>query len=200
MTVKSEIRLIETKDSAEVLEIYKPYVLNTHITFEYDVPTAPEFLKKIEDISSEYPWLVYLENEKILGYAYGSIHRYRTAYKWSAESTIYLAEPVKGKGIGRLLYKTLFGILKMQGYFNVYAGVGLPNKPSERLHKSMGFNELGVFKNIGYKLGKWHDTKWFQLHLNEHIPDPPLPKKIAEIRDSPEFMNILQNANKKLKN
>ena len=84
--------------------------------------------------------------------------------------------------------------MKLQGYFNVYAGVGLPNKKSEEFHKALGFTELGVFKNIGYKLGAWHDTKWFQLQLREHILNPPPPRLIAEVKDSLEFKKILSQS------
>jgi len=172
---KYEIRLIQDNDTQAVLDIYAPYVLNTYITFEYDVPTFAEFSKKIRTITSQYPWLVCLQNDRIIGNAYAGEHRHRTAYKWSPESTIYLSEDVFGMGIGHVLYTTLFDILRLQGFFNVYAGVGIPNERSEKLHRSVGFEELGIFKNVGYKLGKWHDTKWFQLHLQAHIINPPLP-------------------------
>ena len=198
MDSKYRIRLIQEPDAQAVLDIYKPYVLNTYITFEYEVPTLEEFKEKIKTITSEYPWLVCFINDEIIGYAYGSKHRYRTAYNWSPESTIYIKEGFHGKGIGRVLYSTLFEILKLQGYFNVYAGVGIPNERSERLHRSVGFEELGIFKKVGYKLGKWHDTKWFQLHLQEHIIDPPLPKSIDEIETNPEFGAILTLANSRI--
>ena len=195
-----EIRLIQENDTQAVLDIYAPYVLNTYITFEYDVPTLQEFSEKIRTITSEYPWLVCLLDNKIIGYAYGSEHRHRTAYKWSPESTIYLTEDEQGKGIGRILYSTLFDILRLQGFFNVYAGVGIPNDRSERLHRSVGFQELGIFKKVGYKLGKWHDTKWFQLHLQEHMIDPPLPRSVAEIKSSTELHAILESANEMINN
>ncbi len=193
-----KIRLIEYGDTQAVLDIYKPYVLNTYITFEYNVPTLEEFKEKIKNITAEYPWLVCLKNEEIIGYAYGSEHRHRTAYKWSPESTIYMKEDFHGKGFGRILYESLFDILKLQGFFNVYAGVGIPNEKSERLHKSLGFEELGIFKKVGYKLGKWHDTKWFQLHLREHVIYPALPKTINEIEVSPDIQAILALANDRM--
>ena len=195
MSSNYEIRLIQENDAQTVLDIYTPYVFNTHITFEYDVPTIEQFLEKIRTITAEYPWLICLKDDKIIGYAYGSEHRHRTAYKWSPESTIYLSEDVFGKGIGRILYSTLFNILRLQGYFNVYAGIGMPNERSERLHRAVGFQELGIFKKVGYKLGKWHDTKWFQLHLQKHIINPPMPRLISEIKERQEFVAILEKAN-----
>jgi len=195
---KYKIRLIEDNDAQAVLNIYAPYVLNTYITFEYEVPPIEEFSQKIRTISSQYPWLVCLQNDRIIGNAYASEHRHRTAYKWSPESTVYLSEDVYGKGIGTILYSTLIEILKLQGYFNVYAGVGIPNEKSERLHRSVGFQELGIFKKVGYKLGKWHDTKWFQLHLQDHIINPEPPISIKGISESPEFLTILERANDRI--
>ncbi|MFA6060262.1 MAG: N-acetyltransferase family protein [Taibaiella sp.] len=193
-----EIRLIKENDASAILEIYKPYVLNTAITFEYDVPTIDEYLERIKVNTSEYPWLVCTLNEKIIGYAYASKFRYRTAYQWSPESTIYLSPDVQGKGIARILYKTLFSILELQGYFNVYAGVAIPNAKSEGLHLAVGFTEIGVFKNIGYKLGRWHDTRWFQLILKEHESHPAPPEKIGGIENTPELKQIIAEANNEL--
>jgi L-amino acid N-acyltransferase YncA len=118
-----EIRLVKEHDASALLDIYEPYVLNTAITFEYDVPTIDEYSERIKGNTSEYPWLVCTQNEKIIGYAYASRFRYKTAYQWSPESTIYLSPDVQGKGVARVLYETLFSVLSLQGYFNVYAGV-----------------------------------------------------------------------------
>ncbi len=193
-----EIRLIRNTDTAEVLEIYRHYVLNTHITFEYEVPTLEEFSNKIEHILLEYPWLVCCYNDGVVGYAYGSRHRAKTAYQWSPEATIYMRPEFQGRGVGRVLYDALFELLRLQGYFNVYAGVALPNEGSERLHRATGFDELGVFKKIGYKLGKWHDTKWFHLALAEHIDEPPAPKLLNEVVGDQEFIKVIASANEKL--
>ncbi len=119
-----EIRLITENDIASALEVYRPYVLNTAITFEYEVPTIEEFTQKMNTIIPEYPWLVCVHKDEVIGYAYGSKHRYRTAYQWSPESTVYLDGRFHGQGIARVLYETLFELLKLQGYINVYAGVG----------------------------------------------------------------------------
>lgn len=198
MDTTCTIRLITQHDVAAALEIYRHYVLTTAITFEYDVPTEAEFLQRITTNTVDYPWLVCVDNNNIVGYAYGSRHRYKTAYQWSPESTIYLSAEAQGRGIGRVLYETLFAILKLQGYFNVYAGVALPNDKSERLHRAFGFAEIGDFKKIGYKLGQWHDVRWFQLHLAEHVDSPPPPKTMREIIDSEDFSRILSTANERL--
>ena len=177
MDNKFTIRLITEADAGEVLEIYKPYVQDTIISFEYEVPALEEFLQRIKSYTSEYPWLVCLLGNKIIGYAYASKHRDRTAYQWSVDSAIYLSPEVHRNGIARILYESLFSILRLQGYFNVYAGISLPNEKSVGFHKAMGFEEIGIYKKTGYKQGRWHNTVWFQLHLAEHLDDPPKPKK-----------------------
>ena len=193
-----QIRLINDTDAEAVLEVYKPYILNTSITFEYEVPGIAEFDERIKTITVEYPWLVCLQNGEIIGYAYGCKHRYRTAYNWSAESTIYMKSDFHGKGIGRVLYNTLFSILQFQGFINVYAGVGLPNVKSEGFHAAMGFEKIGDFTKIGYKFGKWHDVRWFQKHLSEHRVEPPTPKLMQEIKSSQTFQAIMTDAKMEL--
>jgi L-amino acid N-acyltransferase YncA len=131
MTNRLEIRLINDGDAASSLEIYRHYVRSTVISFEYEVPDLNEFRKRIEHITSKYPWIVCVSNNEIIGYAYASDFRYREAYSWSCESTIYLKEGHQGKGTGRILYETLFKILNLQGYYNVFAGLAIPNEKSE---------------------------------------------------------------------
>lgn len=170
------IRTINIEDAEKVLAIYAPYILNSNISFEYVVPSIKDFKQRIETVTKEYPWLVCEYDGKILGYAYGGQHRGRTAYKWSVESAIYMAEDFCGKGVGKLLYQTLFERLKEQGYVNVFAGMTLPNEKSVRLHTALGFEMIGVFKNIGYKNNQWHDVQWMQLNLAEHKTDMTLPR------------------------
>jgi L-amino acid N-acyltransferase YncA len=196
MNSKYSIRLITENDVNEVLGIYKYYVDNTVISFEYEAPTHEEYLQRIKTNTENYPWLVCLHEDKIIGFAYCSTHRYRTAYQWSPESTIYLAPDFHAKGIGRILYKTLFSLLTLQGYYNVFAGVALPNEKSVGFHKALGFEEIGIFKNIGYKHGSWHHTHWFQLTLNEHKSNPATPKKMEEIISSEGFSAAIHSANK----
>jgi len=192
-----KIRLISETDTQTVLDIYKYYVDNTIISFEYDAPTLEEFTERIKTNTQKYPWLVCICDNKVIGFAYGSTHRYRTAYQWSPESTIYLAPDFHKKGIGRVLYKTLFSILKLQGYYNVFAGVALPNEKSVEFHKALGFEEIGIFKNVGYKHGNWHDTHWFQLKLQDTNLKPVTPKLLEEITSTKEFSTIINSASKK---
>lgn len=194
-----EIRLIKDADTQSVLEIYKYFVDNTIISFEYEAPSLDEYRQRIKINTSNYPWLVCLCNDKIVGFAYGSTHRYRTAYQWSPESTIYLAPNFHTKGIGRILYETLFSLLKLQGYYNVFAGVALPNEKSVHFHRALGFENIGIFKKVGFKHGNWHDTHWFQLHLTEHNLNPTTPKNINEVVESSAFQIILASANERVK-
>ncbi|HLP12717.1 MAG TPA: GNAT family N-acetyltransferase [Flavobacteriales bacterium] len=189
------IRLIEPRDAEACFEIYRPYVEKTLISFEYEAPSVEEWMKRVETNSKEYPWLVCEYKGEVIGYAYGSKHRYRTAYSWSAESTIYLKENFHTKGIGKILYTTLFELMKLQGYVNVFAGVAMPNEKSENFHKDCGFYEIGIFKKIGYKFGAWHDTKWFELNINEHATVPAVIKQTKEMKDSPSFKLVLEIAN-----
>jgi L-amino acid N-acyltransferase YncA len=112
----------------------------------------------------------------VIGYAYVSKHRDREAYQWCVESSVYVLEDYHQKGIAKELYSHLFEILRNRGYINVYAGITLPNPKSYSFHTRMGFEPVGVYKNIGYKLGQWHDVAWLVKTINEHTDDPAPPK------------------------
>jgi L-amino acid N-acyltransferase YncA len=198
MTGRFNIRAIETADAAGTLEVYRPYVEKTTISFEYNVPSLHEWQTRIETNTKEYPWLICEYDNRMIGYAYGSKHRYRTAYMWSPESTVYLNEKFHGLGIARLLYQSLFEMMKLQGFVNVYAGVAIPNNKSESFHKAMGFEEIGIFRNIGYKFGNWHDTRWFQKQLTGLPEDPSLPLSFSGLKKLPGYSAILLKANEGL--
>jgi L-amino acid N-acyltransferase YncA len=195
MNQEFKIRPITLNDAKATLEIYRPFVEKTIISFEYEAPSLAEWEERIKTNTNDYPWLVCAYKNEVIGYAYGSRHRYRTAYSWSPESTVYVSEKFHRLGIAKILYTTLFGLLKVQGYVNVYAGVGMPNVKSEEFHQALGFTELGTFKKIGYKFGAWHDTRWFQLHLTAHPDNPSLPKKTAQVENSEAFIKIIDEAN-----
>ncbi|MCB0700567.1 MAG: N-acetyltransferase [Chitinophagales bacterium] len=175
------IRFIKPEDAQRVLDIYAPYITKSNISFEYEVPTIEEWQQRIATITAQYPWLVCEHEGVIVGYAYAGQHRARTAYQWSVESAIYIAEDFLGKGAGKLLYQKLFELLRQQGYVNVFAGMTLPNEKSEGLHKSCGFETIGVFRNIGYKNNRWHDVQWMQLDLQEHRIGMNMPVSISAL-------------------
>ena len=191
------IRFATPADAGHILEVYGPYVLHTANTFEYVIPTVEEFRSRIDKISAQYPYLVCEVDGRIVGYAYGSTHRERMGYSWCAEATVYLAEAHHRKGIARALYTALFAMMKEQGYYSIYVSILCTNTPSVAFHKSMGFEEIGIFKNIGNKLGQWHSNNWMQLFLEEHNDNPPLPKKISEISDR-KIEEVLAVANQQL--
>ena len=160
------IRYASESDVPKILGIYKPYIENSPITFETEVPGHKEFLIRFNNITKVYPWLVCEVNGAVIGYAYASQLRERSAYKWSVELGIYIDESFQGKGIGRALYEKLIEILTEQGFYNAFAGITLPNTASIKLHESLGFTKVGIYKNVGFKSGKWHDVVWYQFALN----------------------------------
>ena len=193
-----EIRLVRDSDYAGMLAVYAPSVINTSITFDYEVPSLQEFTERINKISTHYPCLVCETGGVVVGYAYGSMHRFKTAYQWSTESTIYVDEKFHGLGVARVLYDALLSVLELQGFINVYAGVTLPNPKSEKFHLAMGFAEIAVFDKIGYKLGKWHDLKFFEMYLKEHPAQPVPPVAIGAVAGTSAFKEIITRANEVL--
>jgi L-amino acid N-acyltransferase YncA len=188
------IRIATVQDSARMLEIYGPFVLTTAVSFEYTVPEEAEFAKRINTVLEKLPWLVCEIHGEIVGYAYASMHKARAAYQWSVDTSIYIDPKYHGKHIGTALYTALFELLKIQGYFNAYAGITLPNAKSESLHASFGFVPIGVFHHVGYKLGTWHDVKRFELALANLPEEPARPKLIGEIKGTEEYKKIIENA------
>ena len=194
MTTNKKVRLATEADSASILEIYAPFITDTAITFEYEVPTVTEFGKRITNIQRKYPWLVCEINGNIVGYAYASQFSERTAYDWSVDFSVYINPQYHRKRIGKALYFSLFELLKLQGYYNAYAGVTLPNIKSESLHHSFGFKPIGVYQNVGNKFGNWYDVKWFGLKIKDYPKSPTTPKIIDEVNNIPEFNTTIQKA------
>ncbi|MBN4081600.1 N-acetyltransferase [bacterium AH-315-C07] len=171
------IRLATREDGEAVLNIYQPYVENTHISFEQEVPSLDKFKNRIEATLSKFPWLVFEENGSIIGYAYACEHRSRVSYRWNAEVSVYLNSSFQGKGIATKLYSKLIELLKNQGYCNVLAGIVLPNDRSVQFHKKLGFTKVGIYINVGFKNGEWHDVLWMQMQVSSsNDPNPPEPK------------------------
>ena len=165
MESPAKIRTSKVSDAEAILEIYKPSVLETAASFEVELPSVDEIKRRIEDTLKTFPWLVYEIDGEIVGYAYASAHRSRSAYRWSVESTVYVKNSFHKKGIGRSLYSTLLPLLKTQGVVNVFSGITLPNVSSVTLHESLGYSQIGTFKDVGFKFGKWWDVGWWQLQL-----------------------------------
>jgi L-amino acid N-acyltransferase YncA len=187
-----KLRNINIEDANSVLDIYSPFIRESSVTFENDIPTAKDFRQRIIDYTKKFPWLIAEEDTgTLVGYAYASTYRERKAYQWVVESSIYIHKDYKRKNIGKILYSKLFSILKLQGIYKVFAVITLPNPASISFHESIGFQKFTTYHDIGYKLGKWCDVGWWELVLQSPAIQPkniiPFPEldveKVTEILD-----------------
>lgn len=170
------IRLANAADGAAFAEIYRPAVTESAVSFEIVPPDGAEMSRRIEKVLALAPWLVYELDGAVAGYAYASAFRDRAAYQWSVEVSAYVAAHARAKGVGRSLYEVLLGLLALQGFRSAYAGITLPNDASVALHTSVGFTSVGVYRNVGFKNGAWHDVAWYERVIAPHdaSPDPPI--------------------------
>lgn len=185
------IRLATEQDAAQIQAIYAPNVRHTAISFELEAPTVHEMQQRIGQTLEHWPWVVCEHREQIQGYAYGSSHRARAAYQWSVDVSVYVHASAHRSGVGRAVYRSLFSLLVLQGFYNAYAGITLPNPASVGLHESLGFQSLGVYRAVGYKLGAWHDVGWWQLALRERAMSPEPPVALEVVRASAEWEKAL---------
>lgn len=153
------------RDGAACAAIYAPFVRDSAVSFEEDAPDAAGFAERIERTTRTHPWLVLEAAGLVVGFAYASQHRTRTAYRWAADVGIYLDPAHRGRGAGRRLYEALFDLMRRQNLRTACAGITLPNDASVGLHEALGFERVGVYRAIGYKAGAWHDVVWMQLAL-----------------------------------
>lgn len=185
------IRLATIEDAAQIASIYSHFVLNTPVSFESKAPDEFEMQARITDGLDRYPWFVYDIDGQVAGYAYASRHRARHHYQWSVDVTVYVDRQWRRQGIGAALYKSLLSVLPLQGYVSAYAGITLPNQGSIALHESMGFTPVGVYRNVGYKLGRWHDVGWWQKTFAELPLEPQGPISLADAKASPDWERSL---------
>lgn len=157
-----EIRSARPDDAKCLLDIYRPVVEQTAFSFELTPPSLTEFKARIEAYSKSHAWLVAEEDGSALGYAYATPHRAREAYQYSLETSVYVDSNFHSQGIGKMLYLELFTRLNTGPFHKAFAGITLPNEKSIALHKSLGFESIGVFNQVGFKLNKWHDVSWWQ--------------------------------------
>ena len=188
------IRPATEKDVPEILAIYAPYAEKSTATFEYDAPCRREFMQRFEDITAQYPWLVWEEEGQILGYAYACAPYTRAAFSWCAEPAIYLHPSVQGRGIGSKLYTVLEEILSQQGYQVLYALITSENEQSLAFHRKMGYQEKVNFPNCGYKFNRWLGLVWMEKRIKVPVSPKgfPTPWK-AIVQDVKRFSNILDN-------
>ena len=181
-------------DLPAILAIYGPYILTSTATFEYEVPSLSAFTDRFRGITAQFPWLVWEEDGKVLGYAYGSAPYTRPAYAWCAESSVYLAPAARGRGIGTALYAALEEILRTQGYQVLYALVTQENAASLRFHEKLGFRQMVLFPDCGFKFGRWLGLIWLEKRLKAvEIPTSAPTPWPAIRKDAQNFANILEN-------
>lgn len=170
-----EIRIALESDAAAVAAIYAPIVAETAISFETVPPSAKMMAERMRSTLATHPFLVAERAGKVVGYAYASAHAAREAYQWSTNVTVYVAADARGGRVGRRLYGVLFPVLEAQGFHAAFAGIALPNAASVALHEAVGFQPLGVYREVGFKHGRWHDVGYWRRSLNvETPPSPPV--------------------------
>jgi L-amino acid N-acyltransferase YncA len=172
-----------TLDAAACAAIYAPFVRDTVISLEEEVPGEEEFAGRIERISATHPWLVAEHDGQVIGFAYASAHRERAAYRWAADVTVYIAQDHHRRGVGRAVYETLLSLLVRQGFHVACAGITLPNAASVGLHRALGFTEVGVYRRIGFKFGAWRDVAWMQTDLRGPDVTPAEPGPPVQLQD-----------------
>lgn len=185
-----DIRIARLEDAKALLAIYAPYVENTAISFEYNVPTVEEFAQRIGRTLEKYPYLLAQQDGQILGYAYAGAFINRAAYSWSAESSIYIDSNCTKSGLGRLLYEALENVLREQNVLSLNACIASPVEDDEyvtqnsiQFHSHMGFRLVGEFQQSGYKFGRWYNMAWMEKHLAAHPAQPEPFLAFPQVRD-----------------
>ena len=190
MTDEIKIRAASPEDAPALLRVYAPYVKNTAITYEYDVPSVDEFSKRIETTLKRFPYLVLERGGEIIGYAYAGPLHSRPAYDWSVETSLYLSEDVRGGGLGRLIHDALENVLREQGFLNMNACIAYPEKEDEYLtrnsaefHAHLGYRMIGGFTKCAYKFRRWYGMVWMEKLIGEHLEDQPPVTPFPQIRE-----------------
>jgi phosphinothricin acetyltransferase len=171
------------RDAAACAAIYAPYVADSPTSFEDAPPTPAEFRARIAETSRTHPWIVLQGDDQVIGYAYASPHHPRAAYRWAASVAVYIDAGHHRRGAGRALYDALLDLLRRQRLWVAVAGITLPNDASVGLHRAVGFEQVGVYRDIGWKAGAWRDVSWWQLrlrspHADGRPPEPLVPQRL----------------------
>ena len=175
-----KIRMATPDDAEKILAVYAPYILETGITFEYEVPTVEAFRGRIENVLKKYPYLVAERNGEIIGYSYANPLGERAAFSRAAETVLYVKKDARGGGIGSRLYGELEAMLKKQNVTNICACIAYREQEDETLthaspkfHAACGYKKIGHFTKCGYKFGRWYDLIWMEKFIGEHGENPP---------------------------
>lgn len=159
------IRDVLATDGEALAAIYNPYITDGVVSFEYDAVDGEEMARRIQSITACYPWIVYDVDSQIQGYAYASRWKERAAYRYCAETTVYLRKGQEGRGIGTLLYAELLRRLPAHEVKIAIACIALPNEASVALHEKLGFEKVGHFREVGYKFDQWIDIGYWRKAL-----------------------------------
>ena len=169
------LRAATTGDAEAIAAIYAPMVEHSPVSFEETPPDAAEFERRMQ-ARPRLPWLVAQTSDRVVGYAYAVQHRERAAYRWCADSSVYVEAGLHGRGVGRMLYERLIEEMTALGYVSLFAGIALPNAASVGLHEAMGFKPVGVYRSVGFKRGQWRDVGWWQRMLVDPPSSPAEPR------------------------
>jgi len=167
-----QVRPVAVEDADAIAAIYAPIVERTTISFEVAAPTARDFVRRIEALVPRYPWLVARDGDRVVGYAYAGPHRERASYRWSTDLSVYVDASARRRGVARTLYRSLLRILELQGFYRAFAGITLPNDASVELHRALGFERVGIYRDVGFKFGAWRDTAWYHRQIKEGAGPP----------------------------
>ena len=173
------IRLATGEDAVAIAGIYAHYVTATPVSFETDPPDEAEMRTRIADGGELYPWLVVEIDHQVAGYASATRFRPRPAYRFTVETSVYLAARRHGLGFGRRLYERLVALVEAQGFAQAIAAITLPNEASVRLHEALGFTPAGTYRHVGWKCGAWHDVGLWQRGLAPPADPPVEPRPVA---------------------
>jgi L-amino acid N-acyltransferase YncA len=185
--VNERIRRCAPGDAEAIAAIYDPIVANTTISFEETPPGATEIRRRIVTAADAYPWLALERQGTFAGYVYASPHRSRAAYPLPFEREPRIR-------IGGRLYTVLFELLALQGYNAAYAGIALPNEASLRLHRSVGFTDIGIYHRVGFKFGQWHDVTWLERRLYPDDSAPREPRSLAAFEPERATLEVIDGA------
>jgi L-amino acid N-acyltransferase YncA len=178
-------RAATPEDAAAIAEIYGYFVRGSAVSFETEPPDEAAMRSRIESGGDLYPWLVAEADGKVLGYAYAARFRDRPAYRFAVETSVYLRPDSAGRGIGRRLYEPLLAMLRAQGFTQAIAAITLPNEASVRLHERLGFERAGTYRQVGWKVGAWHDVGLWQRALAAAAIPPEEPRPLSVIGGGP---------------
>jgi phosphinothricin acetyltransferase len=178
-----KVRAATADDAAAIASIYAPYVTASVVSFETEAPDADEIARRIAEGDGHFPWFVACDPEKdaVLGYAYAAAFRTRPAYRFTVETTVYIADGAQRRGIGTQLYRTLLPVLEAQGYAQAIAAITLPNQASVTLHERLGFHQIGTYERVGFKFREWRSVGLWQRALCPLSTRPEEPRPFAAV-------------------